>query len=383
MHAREEFVLYIDSPREQPRSGRCRLEGWVKAMQPIEDIRLLDSAEALDRVPRPDVLLVDPGYMHVIGFQGWLKASDLRGNALRFGFSLGGNQREAVVLIKAPPEPAKGWARVRARFEMAVARSRLEAAIAYGRPISKAGSWNAEVQLLVAEAHLRRGAIVETTVGDEIIGKFAAFFPRAVVLQIGANDGVTGDHLLKWFDRTEWQMILVEPILHLVESLERRYGNQARVKIERAAVSEADGEALIYRLSERPGDPAWLQSLASLNRSILEKHRNPISDIAERIVEEVVPTLTVSSLLARHQLNQVDLIVIDTEGHDVKILRQFDLRRLRPIAIIFEHVHLSAEERKAAFSLLGRNHYRWVETEYDVYAWRNVLDADARGPRVI
>jgi hypothetical protein len=70
-------------------------------------------------------------------------------------------------------------------------------------------------------------------------------------------------------------------------------------------------------------------------------------------------------------MSRIDLLVIDTEGHDFRILRQFDLIALAPVLVMFEHQHLSPADKSAAYSLLRRAGYSWREVpEGDTLAWR-------------
>ena len=57
-----------------------------------------------------------------------------------------------------------------------------------------------------------------------------------------------------------------------------------------------------------------------------------MQDIEERIVCEPVRTLTFDSLCARHGIDAIDLLAIDTEGHDWTILSGIDFARWRPRA---------------------------------------------------
>ena len=76
-------------------------------------------------------------------------------------------------------------------------------------------------------------------------------------------------------------------------------------------------------------------------------------------------------MLQRHHIQSLDLLLIDTEGWDWRILRQFDLARLQPKLILYEHQHLLSRERSDAHEFLARHGYGWAETpEGDTIAWR-------------
>ena len=62
------------------------------------------------------------------------------------------------------------------------------------------------------------------------------------------------------------------------------------------------------------------------------------------------------------------MIVIDTEGYDLEILRQLDLIRFKPDLIVYEHKHLNELERTIAADLLIANGYSVQST-----AWANTV----------
>jgi len=156
--------------------------------------------------------------------------------------------------------------------------------------------------------------------------------------------------------------------------LAARYRDRPGVKIECAAISARDGEAPLYRLRSIPGQtPEWFNQLATLDREVLLKHRSSIPEIDSLLIEERVPTMRPDTLLARHGISRIDLLVIDTEGHDFEILRTLDLARFRPTLLMFEHQHLAESDKEAAYALLKTAGYDFRETpEGDAIAWRKL-----------
>jgi FkbM family methyltransferase len=355
-------------PREQPGGKPTKVLGWIAAKSPIGRVRLVGSTTRdLELIPRPDVQAAYPGHSSVIGFRGIALAADIREASLHFSFSVGARDFGVAERLPPRPEPPRGWRRMALLFRAAVSRWRCR-----GAP-SLRTRWNAGLQLLLAEIFLERGESFARPECDRVLELFARTFPSAAVLQIGANDGATGDPLARWFDQTQWSGVLVEPIPHLAASLANRYAARKDVVVERSAVGENDGEARMFRIADSPGAPAWHQQLASFDRSVLLKHRAAIPGIDSLIAEETVPVASVKTLLARHDMSRIDLLVIDTEGYDWRILRQFDLNSTRPVAILFEHQHLSPTEKTEAYEFLSRRGYSWREVpEGDTLAWRQM-----------
>lgn len=205
-----------------------------------------------------------------------------------------------------------------------------------------------------------------------MLALFADTMPAAVVIQIGANDGATGDPIAHLFARTQWTGILVEPVPYLASALRDRYAARLGVRVEQVAISDQDGEAPLYTLRNVPGQtPEWFNQLATLDRGVLLKHRGAIPEIESLVVEERTETARLETLLARQQVERIDLLVIDTEGHDYEILRQVDFARWRPLLVMLEHQHLSGTDKTKAYKLLDSSGYRFAETpEGDTIAWR-------------
>jgi FkbM family methyltransferase len=369
MQAHANFVFHLDEPREEFGARRVRLRGWIATQEELSDLRLVGRPErTLKTEERPDVRRAFPNYAFATGFHDELEPGDLSEGALHFSFMAGGALNTAVEhLPPGPPKPP--WpARLRARFRLALAQVRLSFA-------RNAGSrWHAALSAFLLEVHTTRGPVFRRTETDRLIALFAENFPDAFVVQIGANDGVAGDPLVEGFRTTRWSGLLVEPVPHLYEMLVARYRDRPGVRIERAAVSNYDGEAALYRLRTVPGEsPEWFNQLATLDREVLLKHRSSIPEIDLLLVEERVPTVRLDTLLVRHGISRIDFLVIDTEGHDFEVLRTLDLARFRPTLVMFEHQHLSEGDKQAAYALLETAGYDFRETvEGDAIAWQKL-----------
>ena len=65
----------------------------------------------------------------------------------------------------------------------------------------------------------------------------------------------------------------------------------------------------------------------------------------------------------------VDVLQIDTEGYDYQVLRHFDFASSRPQVVMFEHRHLSQDDRDAADNLLVMHGYSLKRHEFDTLGW--------------
>lgn len=176
------------------------------------------------------------------------------------------------------------------------------------------------------------------------------------VLQIGSNDGMNGDPIFAALKlQNSWEALLVEPIPYLFERLKQNYAGNNRVQFANVAIAEEATNCTFYYLdasvkSHVPDLPAWFDQLGSFDRNHITKHLGAI--VEPFIGSLTIPTVPLPSLLEHHAVSRIDVLHIDTEGYDWKILRQLDLKTYHPKVILFEYKHLQEDERLAALAFL-------------------------------
>lgn len=173
-------------------------------------------------------------------------------------------------------------------------------------------------------------------------------------VQIGANDGDAIDPLRMLIEKYALTGVLVEPLPTVFEALKKNYAGQPQVSFENAAIGDKNGTLPFYFLE---GGPKEASLFSSFNPDAVRGARN--ESYQEASVRSVqVPVLTPASLLAKHGIDDLSLLVVDTEGWDYKILQAVDFSKTRPRIIEFEHNHLSPSEQEACYNMLIRHGYR-------------------------
>jgi FkbM family methyltransferase len=211
---------------------------------------------------------------------------------------------------------------------------------------------------------------------EMVVLPYAAFAEEFVFIQVGAHDGLSNDPIRRLVTKLNWRGVLVEPQQELFASLVRSYQGFDKLRFENAAVASADGIQTLYRVRpDSPGVPSWATQLASFDRRTLLSHEKWIPDIAKLIEEIAVPSLTLSTLARRHGLTELDLLQIDAEGYDAKILQLIPFDTLRPRFIAFEHRHLGTEDYETSCRLLIKNGYLISRGLSDTYAVRKDVAA--------
>lgn len=194
------------------------------------------------------------------------------------------------------------------------------------------------------------------------------------VVQIGSNDGKTGDPIYPIFRKRRcWGGLFVEPIPYLMEKLQRNYSFSSGCKFECAVVNDGQPATLYYLdpqvTVDNPELPGWYEQLGSLNPD----HASGVPGINGMLSvyrkERAVNGITFEKLLEKHQVSDFDLLHIDAEGFDWKILSQVDLVKYKPKIILFEHKCLAPEEKEQACDFV-RPYYALRELGGDMFCVR-------------
>lgn len=192
-------------------------------------------------------------------------------------------------------------------------------------------------------------------------------------IQIGSNDGFLGDPIYKYIRRDKWRGVLIEPVEYLFRQLKKNYApinHDNRLNFEQIAVSDESGHKNFYYVKDfTPSEalPVYLNQQGSFNKAHLDavKEKFPAVDIGT----VAVPCKTVDAIVEKYQPKRIDLIHIDTEGHDFAILQSINFLRLQPKMVYFEHRHMTRTQRDELIALLQPFGYKILEEEHDTFAW--------------
>jgi FkbM family methyltransferase len=217
--------------------------------------------------------------------------------------------------------------------------------------------------------------------GLKLIAAFAEAHPRAAFVEIGANDGEHEDLLQRAIRSGDWRGILVEPVPWIFERLRANHGEREGLIFENAAIGDRDGSMPFFHMPpasdhEEEGLPGWYHGIGSFSRESILRHAEQIPDLESRLVSTEVPTLTFDSLLAKHGVDSIDLLLVDTEGFDWEILRRVDFDRWRPRLVIYEHYHLTAATQAEAVARFHGHGYETLEEHFDTFCLRTDVDDD-------
>jgi FkbM family methyltransferase len=178
-----------------------------------------------------------------------------------------------------------------------------------------------------------------------------------LMVKIGANDGAIGDPLVQLLPRyPALRCVFVEPVPALLERAKAAWGNDRRFTFVGAVINDTGQDVSFFfvpdeKLARLPALGIDARQVGSLDFAHVAKHLG-VPNPQDFIAEITVPGMTINGLLEKTAPDGVEILHIDAEGWDWKILSGLDLCQWRPAFIVFEHLHLTAEDDAAACAFL-------------------------------
>jgi len=193
------------------------------------------------------------------------------------------------------------------------------------------------------------------------VARHARGIPNAAVLQVGSNDGFSGDPLHRLvLANPDWRAVFVEPMPALFDRLKQNYGEDPRFTFVNAAVSHTNGTLELFYIDtselQQRGEswPEWVDQLATTNHASLENcEGGRFTDFIRSLSVECVDG---HSLLRRAGLENIDILHVDAEGHDWIILQTLFAAGIKPAIVLIEHVCLNKDDKKTMADFLAQQY---------------------------
>ena len=179
-------------------------------------------------------------------------------------------------------------------------------------------------------------------------------------VEVGTCDFDTCEQLIK----NNWNGIVIEPVKHYYDKLPK-YPN---IKYENIAISDKKGTSEIHYLDPEiinNKSQLWMKGISSIEGETGPLSFNENSFMKENTIIQKVNTDTLQNICDKYNVDKIDFLKIDTEGHDFIVLQSLDLDKVYVKMIKIEHKHLNPQP---IIEYLQNNDYLvYIETD-DIYA---------------
>ncbi len=194
---------------------------------------------------------------------------------------------------------------------------------------------------------------------------------RVSFVQIGANDGVNNDPVHVFIKKYNWKGILVEPLPELMESLKKAYTGTNDLIFENVGIAGQSGAMDFYFLPPEYNEPSWLQQIGTFDKDAIALNLANFPHLLDKVQKKQIKTVTLKELLDKNKMFKTDLLIIDAEGFEYKILSQLDQIAEKPLFILFEWGCLNETEQEKLFQFLKQQNYRLYSSGGDILAVLN------------
>ena len=158
---------------------------------------------------------------------------------------------------------------------------------------------------------------------------------------IGAHSGVWLTSLFEEYQNQN--VLLVEPVPYNISLLKENTAKYNNINIETSAVSEKNEIKKFYYVKPdavKKLGKHWASGIGSFDKQHILNHKNKRFLVSETDIEQIdIQYFTFSNLIEKYSISSIDLLQIDVEGAEFKILNSINFEKIEIKKIIFEFKH--------------------------------------------
>ena len=157
-------------------------------------------------------------------------------------------------------------------------------------------------------------------------------------IECGAFDGLTENCTKFLEENLNWNTINIEPLPHIFKKLKLNRPSSININI---ALSDTNEKKTI-RVYDIHG-----HGINNTNASLchLPKHRQLLERKSNNKYKDFeIYTMTYSSLIKEQKINELDLFVLDVEGHEYEVIDGMKDAEIFPKVFVIEHGHRKPED---------------------------------------
>ena len=158
---------------------------------------------------------------------------------------------------------------------------------------------------------------------------------------IGAHSGVHLKELISNYNNQN--ILLIEPVPYNYEILENTFKEQVNVSICKNAILNKVNKANFYFVKKDSISKLgkhWASQIGSFDKNHILNHKNKRFNIKEEDIQAAeIEFITFKDLVKKYSINSIDMLQIDVEGAEYKIMSSINYQTIKIKNIFFESKH--------------------------------------------
>ena len=155
-----------------------------------------------------------------------------------------------------------------------------------------------------------------------------------------------GSDLVQDINKIQKPVLLVEPLDYNFQLLKKNFENYDNIYFEQSFISNNSKSMIFYYVKEnsiKKLGKHWASGIGSFTKEHILNHKSKRFKIEESDIESInIISQTFDQLCKKYNVNTIDNLLIDVEGHEMSILKSIDFNKILIKEIKFEFKHLTS-----------------------------------------
>lgn len=155
-----------------------------------------------------------------------------------------------------------------------------------------------------------------------------------------------GSDLVQDINKVQKPVLLVEPLDYNFKLLKKNFQDYENIYFEQSFISNNSKSIIFYYVKEdsvKKLDKHWASGIGSSSKEHILNHKSKRFQIEESDIESVnIISQTFNQLCEKYNIDIIDNLLIDVEGHEMLILKSIDFNKILILEIKFEFKHLTS-----------------------------------------
>ena len=158
---------------------------------------------------------------------------------------------------------------------------------------------------------------------------------------IGAHTGYHLRDLISKYNNKK--ILLVEPVPYNYEALESNFGHLKNILICKNGIIDKNKTDNFYYIKQDSLislKKHWASGIGSFDINHILNHKNKRFNVTEEdIIKSEIDFITFENLIANFSIDSIDMLQIDVEGAEYKIMKSINYEKIKINKILFESKH--------------------------------------------